>query len=86
MMPESVALAASEPVTVASNVAELWRAEITDIPAFLDWLKTRPEWLLVLNFREAELNRLAKQCQDVVKVPGVRFIKKDSFRSKGSRF
>lgn len=82
MMPESVALAASEPKTVASNVAEIWEVEqIEDLPAYLRWLADHPEWHCVLNFRAAEHNRLAKQFH-AIGVPGLRFGKRDSFRSK----
>lgn len=82
MMPESVALAASEPKTVASNVAEIWEVEqIEDMPTYLRWLADHPEWHCVLNFKAAEHNRLAKQFH-AIGVPGVKFGKRDSFRSK----
>lgn len=82
MMPESVALAASEPKTVASNVAEIWEVEeIWDMPAYLRWLADHPEWHGVLNFKAAEHNRLAKQFH-AIGVPGLKFGKRDSFRSK----
>lgn len=86
MIPESVALAASEPTATASNVAELWRWEIDGttggLPALLGWLQTHLEWLGVIKLQDGEMNRLAKQCQKVVRVPGLRFFTKDSFRSK----
>lgn len=82
MMPPSVALAASEPKTVASNVAEIHEVkEITDTSAYLRWLADHPEWHCVLNFKVAEHNRLAKQFH-AIGVPGLRFGKRDSFRSK----
>lgn len=82
MMPESVALAASEPKTVASNVAEIWEVEqVEDMSAYLRWLADHPEWHCVLNFKAAEHNRLAKQFH-AIGVPGLRFGKRDSFRSK----
>lgn len=82
MMPESVALAASEPKTVASNVAEIHEVkEITDTSAYLRWLADHPEWHCVLNFKAAEHNRLAKQFH-AIGVPGLKFGKRDSFRSK----
>lgn len=82
LTPTSVALSASAPQTVASNVAELWYATIESVPEFLAWIIEHREWVSVLQFKDAEMNRLAKQCQNVVKVPGVKFEKKDSFRSK----
>lgn len=82
MMPESVALAASEPKTVASNVAEIHEVEqIVDMPAYLRWLADHSEWHCVLSFKAAEHNRLAKQFH-AIGVPGVRFGQRDSFRSK----
>lgn len=82
MMPESVALAAAEPKTVASNVAEIWEVEkVEDTSAYLRWLADHPEWHCVLNFKAAEHNRLAKQFY-AIGVPGLRFGKRDSFRSK----
>lgn len=82
LMPTSVALAASEPKTVASNVAEIHEVEtIVDLPAYLRWLADHPEWHCVLSFKAAEHNRLAKQFH-AIGVPGVRFGKRDSFRSK----
>lgn len=82
MMPESVALAASEPKTVASNVAEIWDVEkIENMAEYLRWLADHPEWHGVLNFSAAEHKRLAKQFH-AIGVPGLRFGKRDSFRSK----
>jgi hypothetical protein len=82
MMPGSVALAASEPKTVASNVAEIWDVEkIEDLPAYLRWLADHPEWHGVLDFKAAEHKRLAKQFH-AIGVPGLKFGKRDSFRSK----
>ncbi len=82
MMPESVALAASEPKTVASNVAEIHEVEkIVDMSAYLRWLADHPEWHCVLNFKAAEHNRLAKQFH-AIGVPGLKFGRRDSFRSK----
>lgn len=82
LMPESVALAASAPQTVASNVAEIHEVEqIEDMSAYLRWLADHPEWHCVLNFKAAEHNRLAKQFH-TIGVPGVKFGKRDSFRSK----
>lgn len=82
MMPESVALAASAPQTVASNVAEIHEVEqIADMSAYLRWLADHPEWHCVLNFKAAEHNRLAKQFH-AIGVPGLKFGKRDSFRSK----
>lgn len=82
MMPPSVALAASEPKTVASNVAEIWDVErIEDMAAYLHWLADHPEWFEVLDFKAAGHKRLAKQFH-AIGVPGLQFGKKDSFRSK----
>lgn len=82
LMPESVALAASEPKTVASSVAEIWEVEeVEDMSVYLRWLADHPEWHCVLNFKAAEHNRLAKQFHSIG-VPGLKFGKRDSFRSK----
>lgn len=85
MMPESVALAASAPQTVASNVAEIWDVEkIENMPEYLRWLADHPEWHGVLSFSAAEHKRLAKQFH-AIGVPGLKFGKRDSFRSKPGR-
>lgn len=82
LMPESVALAASAPQTVASNVAEIHEVEqIEDMSAYLRWLADHPEWQCVLNFKAAEHNRLAKRFH-AIGVPGLKFGRRDSFRSK----
>lgn len=82
MMPDSVSLAASEPKTVASNVAEVWDVEkIENMSDYLRWLADHPEWHEVLDFKAAGHKRLAKQFH-AIGVPGLRFGRKDSFRSK----
>lgn len=82
MMPESVALAASEPKTIASNMAEIWDVEkIDNLSEYLRWLADHPEWHGVLDFKAAEHRRLAKQFH-AIGVPGLKFGRRDSFRSK----
>lgn len=84
MMPESVALSASAPASLSSNVAEIWDVEqIVDMSAYLRWLADHPEWHGVLNFRDAEHKRLAKQFHSIG-VPGLKFCQRDSFRSKST--
>ncbi len=85
MMPETFAVSAPAPATVASNVAQVWKGEVSNVAEFLQWLATRPEWFTVLDFKPAELNRMAKQFSNTLKVPGTRFYQEDSFRSKGRR-
>lgn len=85
MMPETVALSAPEPVTVASNVAQVWKGEVVNTAEFLQWLVSRPEWFSVIEFKQAELNRMAKQFSITLAVPGTRFFQEDSFRSKSRR-
>lgn len=85
MVPETFAMSAPAPQTVASNVAQVWKGEITDKAAFLQWLISRPEWFTVLDFKQAELNRMAKQFSDTLNIPGVRFSQEDSYRSKSRR-
>lgn len=85
MVPETVALSAPEPQTVASNVATIWKTEIVSVTEFLQWVITRPEWLSCVTFKDAEMNRLARQCRDALKVPGVRFVAEDSYRTKAGR-
>lgn len=83
MMPTTVALSAAEPQTVASNVAQIWEPEsVTHMGQFLCWLAEHPEWHGVIQFKTAEINRMAKQFRDVVPVPGIKFHSKDSFRTK----
>ena len=85
MMPETFAVSAPEPQTSASNVAQIWDVEeIADMPAYLRWLADRPEWHVVLGFKDAEHKRLAKQFHSIG-VPGLKFIQRDSFRSKARR-
>lgn len=91
LTPETVALSAPEPKTVASNVAELWELDkLLSIRDFLHWLADHPEWhtLVVdpktgkVHFPIGEMNRMAKQFRNAVPVPGIRFHSKDSFRTK----
>ena len=82
MMPETVAVVAAEPQTVASNVATIWKADIVNPAEFLGWLITRPEWLSCVTFQTGEMNRLARQMRDAVAVPGVKFSPTDSYRTK----
>lgn len=85
MMPESVALSASAPASLSSNVAEIWDVQkIVDMPAYLRWLADHPEWHGVVKFADAEHKRLAKQFH-AIGVPGLKFHQKDSFRSKSQR-
>jgi hypothetical protein len=85
MMPESVALSASAPATVASNVAEIWEVEaVVDTSAYLRWLADHPEWHTVFVFKDAEHKRLAKQFHSIG-VPGLKFCQRDSFRTKSGR-
>lgn len=84
MMPTSVALGAPEPQTVASNVAQTWKAEVKDTGQFLRWLILHPEWHTCVKFQDAEMNRLARQMRDAVPVQGVRFYPQESFRTKRS--
>lgn len=86
MMPESFAVSAAEPQTVASNVAQIWRGEVETRTLFLQWLMEHPEWLTCVEFKAGEVNRLARQVQQVVKVPGLRVTQEDSFRTKPSRY
>lgn len=82
LMPETVALSAPEPQTVASTVAQIWKAEITSPEQFLRWLILHPEWISCVKFQDAEMNRLARQMRNVVPVQGVRFYPQESFRTK----
>lgn len=85
MMPESVALSASAPASVSSNVAEIWDVEkIVNMSDYLRWLADHPEWHGVLKFADAEHKRLAKQFHSIG-VPGLKFCQRDSFRSKSGR-
>lgn len=84
MMPESVALAASAPATVASSVSEPWIVDsFTDVGKFLHWLADHPEWhsILKLEPNTRPMLRFADQCH-VLEIPGVKFKQKDVFRSK----
>ncbi len=85
MMPETVALSAPEPQTVASNVATIWKAEVLNPVEFIQWLITRPEWMTCIQFKDAEMNRLARQMRDAIPVPGVKFTPEESYRSKAGR-
>lgn len=85
MVPETVALSSPEPQTVASNIATTWKAEVINPVEFLQWVITRPEWLSCVTFKDAEMNRMARQCRDAMKVPGVKFVPEDSYRTKSSR-
>ncbi len=82
LMPETVALSAPAPQTVASNVAQTWKAEVTNPGQFLRWLILHPEWLSCVSFKDAEMNRLARQMQNAVPVQGVRIYPHESFRTK----
>lgn len=82
LTPETVALSAPAPQTVASNVAETWKAEVKDTGQFLRWLILHPEWHSCVKFQEAEMNRLARQMRNVVPVQGIRFYTQESFRTK----
>jgi hypothetical protein len=82
LMPETVALSAPEPQTVASNVAQTWKAEVKDTGQFLRWLILHPEWHTCVKFQEAEMNRLARQVRDAVPVQGVRIYPQETFRTK----
>lgn len=84
-VPETMALSAPEPQTVASNVATIWKAEVVNPVEFLQWLITRPEWMSCVQFKDAEMNRLARQMRDAIKVPGVKFSPEESFRRKSGR-
>ena len=84
MMPESVALAASAPATVASSVSEPWIVEgFSDEKAFRHWLADHPEWWSIapLKTDTRPMNRFADQCH-VLEIPGVTFKQRDVFRSK----
>jgi len=85
IVPETVALSAPEPQTVASNIATIWKAEVQNPVEFLQWVITRPEWISCVTFKDAEMNRLARQMRDAVKVPGVKFSPEESFRTKSGR-
>lgn len=85
MMPETVALSAPEPQTAASNVAQVWNGKITSVVKFLGWLILHPEWISVIDFKQAELNRLAKQFTTTIEIPGFDAFQVDSFRSKARR-
>lgn len=82
MVPETVALSAPEPVTVASNVAQIWKAQVVSVPEFLKWVVEHPEWWSCVSFKDAEMNRLARQFRDAQQVPGVKFAAEDSYRTK----
>lgn len=83
MVPESVALSAPEPVTVASNIATKRKFQgVKDPIAFHQWLSTHPEWLTCVTYKDAEMNRLARQFPEV---PGVTFVTEESYRTKASR-
>ena len=84
MTPDSVALAASAPATVASSVSESWIVDsFTDTGKFLHWLADHPEWHSILELKTGTraMNRFADQCH-VLEIPGVKFRQKDVFRSK----
>lgn len=84
MMPDSVALAAAAPATVASSVSEPWIVDsFTDVGKFLHWLADHPEWhsILKLDTNTRPMQRFADQCH-VLEIPGVKFRQKDVFRSK----
>jgi hypothetical protein len=82
MMPESFAVSAAQPQTVASNVAQIWKGTVETRVLFLQWLLEHPEWLTCVEFKAVEVNRLARQVQHVVKVPGLQVTQEESFRNK----
>lgn len=91
LTPTSVALSASVPQTVASDIGDKWEWQsFPSLSDFLRWLADHPEWhTLVVNpktgkphFPVGEMNRMAKQFRDIVPVPGVKFHCVDSFRTK----
>lgn len=85
LTPTSVPVA-PPPQTVASNVAELWELDrVENMPEFLRWLADHPEWHGVITLKTSEINRMARQFNTTVPVPGVKFHQRDSFRSKASR-
>lgn len=81
LTPPSIPMA-PPPTAVASNVAQTWKAEILGTGMFLRWLILHPEWESCIQFKDAEMNRLARQMRDAVSVPGVRFYPQESFRTK----
>lgn len=93
LTPASVSLVAAVPQAVASDVGEKWELKSLDnLSDFLRWLADHPEWHSLvrnpktekLSFPVGEMNRLARQCRDVVQVPGLTFHPVDQYRSKSS--
>lgn len=82
MMPETFAVSAPVPQTVASNAAQVWKGRVTNPRLAIEWLTEHPEWLALIEFKQSELNRLAKQF-NTVPVPGFEFTQEDSYRAKG---
>jgi hypothetical protein len=60
------------------SVSELWKAEITDEDALIEFALEHAEWRHLLSISTKELNILARMQKDSMAIPGARAVRKPS--------
>ena len=64
-------VAAAKPAVKGVSQRKTWKAEITDLPAFLKAAIERPELLAVIEVNEGKLNKLLNASGGTMEVPGM---------------
>jgi colicin import membrane protein len=80
-IPQSVEIASVVPRISGQSVRSLWRAEITDKLALLQYVVAHPEWLHLVEANEKVLNKMAGP---TLAIPGVKAVEERILASRSA--